>query len=174
MLRQQRRLTLDALAERSGVSRAMLSKIERGENNPTLVVAVKVALGLGITTSELIGVDERREAVMVPRDRRMIFKDGETGFERQLLFPSFEGSRMEFVRHVLPFGVSSGNMPAHQRGAEKYIVVDRGTLRVIVQAAEYLLHEGDALYFECDVTHRFENAGDETCSYYLVIDTRPL
>ena len=170
-LRQRQRLTLDALAERSGVSRAMLSKIERGENNPTLVVVVKVALGLGITTSQLIGVEERREVVLVPKERRMVFRDEETGFERQLLFPTFDGNSIEFVRHVLPPGVVAGDMPAHKRGDEKYIVVERGRLRVVLPCATYLVEEGDALYFECDVTHRFENAGEGTCSYYLVINS---
>ena len=50
-LRTQQGLTLEALAEKSGVSRAMLSKIERGENNPTLVVAAKVASERSITSS---------------------------------------------------------------------------------------------------------------------------
>lgn len=171
-LRRQRRLTLDELAARSGVSRAMLSKIERGENNPTLVVAVKVALGLSVTTSELIGVVERREVVKVPRARRMVFKDPATGFERQVLFPTFEGSGMEFVRHVLPPRVAAGDMPAHRRGSEKYLVVEQGRLRVLIAGEEQLLDEGDALYFECDVPHRFENAGDTTCSYYLLITSR--
>jgi quercetin dioxygenase-like cupin family protein len=151
----------------------MLSKIERGENNPTLVVAVKVALGLGITTSELIGVDARRDVIMVPKQHRMVLKDPKTGFERQLLFPTFEGSNLEFVRHVLPPGATSGDMPAHKRGVEKYIVVAQGTLRVVLQTEEYLVAEEDALYFECDIAHRFENAGEGVCSYYLVINSRP-
>ena len=171
-LRHQQGLTLDALAERSGVSRAMLSKIERGENNPTLVVVVKVALGLGIRTSQLIGVEERREVVLVPKERRMIFRDEESGFERQLLFPTFEGNGIDFVRHVLPPGVTSGDMPAHKRGAEKYVVVEQGRLKVVLPSADYLVDGGDALYFECDVAHRFENAGEGTCSYYLVIASR--
>lgn len=168
-LRRQRHLTLEDMAKRSGVSRAMLSKIERGENNPSLVVAVKVALGLGISTSELIGVEERRRVVKLPKASRLILRDPVTGFERQVLFPTFEGSGMEFVRHVLPPQVSSGDMPAHRRGAEKYLVVDEGTLRVWIAGEEYLLNEGDTLYFECTVAHRFENAGESTCSYYLLI-----
>lgn len=170
-LRQQRRLTLETLAERSGVSRAMLSKIERGENNPTLVVVVKIAMGLGITTSQLIDMDERRDVVLTPRSRRRIFRDAETGFERHLLFPAFEGAGLEFVMHVLPPGITSGDMPAHMRGARKYVVVDGGILRVVLPTAAYALEEGDSLYFECDVEHRFENAGDGICSYYLVIST---
>src|SRR4051812_21714336 len=90
-LRRERGLTLEELAEYSGVSRAMISKVERGEKNPTLVVAAKVAEGLGVTLSELLGVEERREVVVVPRERRMIMRDPETGFERQLLSPTFGG-----------------------------------------------------------------------------------
>src|ERR671916_1472222 len=88
-LRRGRGLTLEELAERSGVSRAMISKVERGEKNPTLVVAAKVAEGLEITLSELLGTEERRETIVIPRERRMMMRDPETGFERQLLSPSF-------------------------------------------------------------------------------------
>src|SRR5829696_4455560 len=83
--RRERGLTLEALAERSGVSRAMISKVERGEKNPTLIVAAKVAEGLGVSLTHLVGIEERREVVMVPRDRRAVMRDPETGFERQLL-----------------------------------------------------------------------------------------
>ena len=56
--------TLDiARGQRSGVSRAMISKLERGEKNPTLVVAAKVAEGLGVTLTRLVGIEERREVV---------------------------------------------------------------------------------------------------------------
>src|ERR687889_1987286 len=88
-LRRRGGLTLEDLAERAGVSRAMISKLERGEKNPTLVVAAKVAEGLGVSLSQLVGVEERREVVVVPRERRMIMRDPGTGFERQLLSPSF-------------------------------------------------------------------------------------
>src|SRR5918998_6775550 len=87
-LRKRRGMTLEALAERSGVSRAMLSKLERGEKNPTLVVAARIAEGFGVTLSGLLGTEERREVIVVPRERRMVMKDPETGFERQLLSPS--------------------------------------------------------------------------------------
>ena len=172
-LRHRQGLTLEDVAARSGVSRAMLSKIERGQNNPTLVVVVKIALGLGLTTSQLISGEERRKVSLTPRERRMVFRDQQTGFERELLFPAFEGSSLEFVRHVLPQGVNSGTMPAHRHGADKYIVVERGTLRIAIQSDEYLLREGDTLYFECDEAHRFENAGEGACSYFMVISAHP-
>jgi transcriptional regulator with XRE-family HTH domain len=171
-LRRERGLTLDLLAQRSGVSRAMISKLERGEKNPTLVVAAKVAEGLGVSLSQLVGVEERREVVVVPRERRMIMRNPETGFERQLLSPSFSGRGIEFIRNVMPEGSSSGEFPPHRRGVEEYIVVENGRLRALLGREAYLMEEGDALYFEADIPHRFDNAGKGECSYYLVIDSK--
>jgi transcriptional regulator with XRE-family HTH domain len=167
-LRRERGWTLEHLAERSGVSRAMISKLERGEKNPTLVVAAKVAEGLGVSLSRLVGIEERRRVVVVPREGRMVMRDPETGFERQLLSPSFGG--LEFIRNVVPEGSTSGEFPPHRRGVEEYVVVEKGRLRVVLDGEEQVLEEGDAAYFEADVAHRFDNAGEGECSYYLVID----
>jgi transcriptional regulator with XRE-family HTH domain len=171
-LRRERGLTLEVLAGRSGVSRAMISKLERGEKNPTLVVAAKVAEGLGVSLSQLVGVEERRQAAVVPKERRMVVRDPDTGFERQLLAPSFGGRGIEFTKNVVPGGSSSGQFPPQRRGVEEYLVVERGRLRAILGEEEYLLEEGDALYFEAEVPHRFDNAGEGECSYYLVIDSK--
>jgi transcriptional regulator with XRE-family HTH domain len=172
ILRRERGLTLKLLAERSGVSRAMISKLERGEKNPTLVVAAKVAEGLGVSLSQLVGVEERGEVVVVPLERRMIMRDPGTGFERQLLSPSFGGRGIEFIWSVVPEGSSSGEFPPHRRGVEEYVVVEKGRLRAVLGGEYYLLEEGDALYFEADISHRFDNAGEGECSYYLVIDSK--
>jgi transcriptional regulator with XRE-family HTH domain len=170
-LRRLKGFTLEVLAERSGVSRAMISKIERGEKNPTLVVAAKIAEGFGITLSQLVGIEERREVIVVPKERRMVMRDPATGFERQLLSPTFGRKGVEFIRNMVPEGSTSGEFPPHKRGVVEYIVVERGSLKAILAEEEYLLEEGDAIYFEADVPHRFENAGDGECSYYLVIDS---
>jgi transcriptional regulator with XRE-family HTH domain len=171
-LRRERGLTLEGLARSSGVSRAMISKLERGEKNPTLVVAAKVAEGLGVSLSQVVGVEERREVVVVRRERRMVMRDPQTGFERQLLSPSFGGRGIEFIRNVVPIGSTSGEFPPHRRGVSEHVVVERGRLRVLLGSDDYFLEGGDALYFEADVAHRFDNAGEGECSYYLVIDSK--
>lgn len=170
-MRRQKGLTLDALAGKSGVSRAMLSKVERGEKNPTLVVAARIAEGFGMTLSQLVGTEERREVIVVPRDRRMVMRDPETGFERQLLSPAFHRRAVEFVRNVIPEGGTSGEFPPHKEGVEEYIVVEKGRLWARLGGEEYLLEEGDAMFFEADLPHHFDNAGEGACSYYLVIDS---
>ena len=171
-MRRERGLTLEVLAGRSGVSRAMISKLERGEKNPTLVVAAKVAEGLEVSLSQLVGVEERREVVVMPKEGRMVMRDPGTGLERQLLSPSLGGRGIEFLRNVVPGGSTSGEFPPHRRGVAEYVVVERGRLRAIIGGEDYLLDEGDALYFEADVPHQFDNVGLGECSYYLIIDAK--
>lgn len=170
-LRREAGLTLEGLAGRSGVSRAMISKLERGEKNPTLVVAARLAEGLGVTLSRLAGAEERREVVVIPRERRMVMRDPETGFERQLLSPTFAGRGVEFVRNVVPEGGTSGEFPPHRKDVQEHVVVEKGELRARLGGEEYRLREGDAIYFEADVPHRFDNVGVGECSYYLVINS---
>jgi transcriptional regulator with XRE-family HTH domain len=171
-LRRRKGLTLEGLAELSGVSRSMLSKVERGEKNPTLVVAAKIAEGLGVTLSRLAGVEERGRVIVVPRNRRTVMRDPRTGFERQLLSAFPFGRGVEFIRSVIPEGSTSGEFPPHRAGVEEHIVVEKGRLRAILGDEEFVLEDGDAVYFEADVAHRFDNAGEGDCSYYLVIDSR--
>lgn len=162
---------MEELAELSGVSRAMISKLERGEKNPTLVIAARLAEGLGVSLSRLAGVEERREVAVVRADARMVLRDPETGFERQSLSPTFAGRGVEFLRNVIPEGSTSGEFPPHRRGVREHLVVEKGDLRAALGGEEYHLREGDALYFEADVPHRFDNAGRGECSYYLVISS---
>ena len=170
-LRKERGLTLEELARVSGVSRAMISKLERGEKNPTLVIAARLAEGLGVSLSRLAGVEERREVVVVPKERRMVLRDPETGFERQSLSPIFAGRGVEFLRNVVPEGSTSGDFPPHRKGVEEHIVVESGQLEATLDGKKYRLREGDALYFAADVPHRFDNVGRGECAYYLVISS---
>lgn len=165
-------MTLEGLSGVSGVSRAMISKLERGEKSPTLVVAAKLAEGLGVSLSQLIGVEEKREIVVIRRDQRQVMRDPETGFERHSLSPSFAGRGVEFVKNVVPEGGSSGDFPPHGEGVEEYVSVEKGRLKARIGAEELLLEEGDSIFFEADVTHRFENVGEGECRYYLVIDSK--
>lgn len=109
-------LTLDELAEGARASRAMLSKLERGEKNPTLVVAARVAEGLSVTLTQLIETEQRSAVVVIPRGGRRVMRDPMTGFERQAISPDTSGRGVEFVYNVVPEGSSSGEFPPHRAG----------------------------------------------------------
>src|SRR5215204_2990416 len=95
--RQRQELTLDALAA-AGISRATLSNLERGEHSPSLTAATNVARALRVSLAELLGDEERRPVVTIPKAERLVFRDPTTGIERQLLSPAFAGRGIEFIR----------------------------------------------------------------------------
>jgi mannose-6-phosphate isomerase-like protein (cupin superfamily) len=117
-------------------------------------------------------LEKEREVVVVPRERRIVMRDPETGFGPQLLSPDVGGRGVEFSRDEIPEGSASGEFPVRRRGVEGHIVVERGSSRAVLGGEEYLLEEGDGLYFEANLPHRFDNAGEGECGYYLVISSR--
>jgi len=170
-LREQADLTLEQVAKLSGVSRAMLSKVERGEKSPTIGVAKHIAHGLGVSFSALVGEEAatRRAFALVRKAERQVFRDPETGFERHLLSPLMAGMSVEVVLHHLPPKASTGQTPPHPTGVSKHVLVSKGRVTVGVDNVETVLEEGDSLYFEADVDHWFENRTSRAAEYYLVI-----
>lgn len=173
-LRKAAALTLDGLAERSGVSRAMLSKVERGEKNPTLAVVTRIARGLGTSLSGLMGAESDAAPVATRRvDQRLSFRDSETGFERHVLSPAHAESGVELLLHVIPPGMSSGWLPTYEGSVEKHLIIQEGRLSVEIGATMHRLAAGDSFYFQIREPYRFVNETDERCSYYCVIVRRP-
>ncbi len=152
----------------------MLSKIERDERNPTVAVACRIAEALNVALSQLLGLAERCEVIVIPKRERKVFRDPRTGFERHLLSPAFPTKGVEFLTNLIPPGQSSGVFPPHRKAVEEYLVVAQGALKAVLDGEEHLLREGDALYFDAAVEHEFVNAGRGRCVYYLVINSSRL
>lgn len=170
-LRARLGLTLAQLSQQSGVSRAMLSTIERGEKSPTLPIIVRIAGGFGMSLSNLLGAEPDPSSVAVIRAaQRLAYRDPETGFERWVLSPAHIDNGLEFVMHRLPPGRSTGVLPAYPAPTEKYLTVGTGTLTVVVDEQSHRLNAGDAMYFEVKAPYRFVNEdASADCTYYMVI-----
>lgn len=173
-LRKAQGLTLAELAQRSGVSVAMLSKIERDERNPTVAVTWGIADGLGVPLSRLLGLDEPREIIVIPRDRRKVFRESHGGFERYVLSPVFPSRGVELLLGVLPRGGRSGVIPAHQKSIDEYVVAARGTVEVRIGDERFVLRQGDAIYYDASREHEFVNLGRGRVELYMVINSSRL
>ncbi|MFP3918652.1 XRE family transcriptional regulator [Lysinibacillus telephonicus] len=171
--RKKQGLTLEELASRSGVSRSMLSMIERGEKNPSIQVASQIAEGLDVTISYLLGEHQSKEVYVIRSEQQLVYKDESTGIERHLLSPSFPSKGVEFILNIIPPKQETGVFPAHKSGVKEYIYVALGKLQIELgnDSETYVLEKGDSIYFEADVTHRFINLSEGECHYYLVIDS---
>jgi transcriptional regulator with XRE-family HTH domain len=97
-LRDARRWSLREAAEKTGVSKSMLSKIERGTASPTATVLGRLAEGFGMSISQFVGGEVRRDdVVLLPREDQPIFRVPTTGFERRSLSPvSHNGRAVDF------------------------------------------------------------------------------
>ncbi|MER2264949.1 helix-turn-helix domain-containing protein [Methylobacterium oxalidis] len=172
--RKDRGLSLEALALLSGVSRSMISKIERAEAVPSTAVLSRLAEALGVTFSRLMAPAAEREVLLIPASRQPILRDEASGFLRRCISPVLPGRGIDWVLNTLPPGASTGEFVAHRRGVSEYIYVLKGRLRATIGERAIVVEEGDSLYFEADAGHAFTNLGTGPCEYFLVIDASRL
>lgn len=169
-LRFDNQWTIQQLATKSAVSRAMISKIERGESSPTTVVLGKLAEALGASISLLIGGRKARSARLLRPHDQPVYRDPKSGFERRSLSPVSRRNGVDVVLVALPAGGSAGPFPSHRGGVEEHLYVIRGRLIATLGGKRFKLEAGDALFFPGAVAHRFDNPGEVQTDYLLVID----
>ena len=170
-LREGMGMSLRDLAGRSGVSAPMLSQVERGETSPTLAVAARIAGGLELSLSQLLRIDEG-EGVTVVRagDRRS--GGGARGHAYEVVTPPLPGQRAEVSVHTLAPGAATGgpdDPPIHETGARETAVVVDGCLRLVCDGVAYDLAAGDAVTFDADLPHHFENPDGGEARFFAVV-----
>jgi transcriptional regulator with XRE-family HTH domain len=167
--RLRRRLSLQALEARTGVSRSMLSEVERGGKAPTVLVLDRIATGLDTSIARLLG-QERQARVIVLRQSEQNTAVDPTGWERRILSPVLPGVEFELMRTTIPPGVDAGDFAPHAAGSREYLAMERGTLRLTIDGTPHTLHAGDSIYYAGDCWHGFANPGRVTCAYYLAME----
>lgn len=168
-LRRQRGLSLEDLKERSGVSRSMISAIERGAKAATVLVLDRIATALDTSLARLLANERPLRVVVLPHDRQSVAHDP-SGWERRILSPVLPGVEFEFMRTTLGPKVDAGVFLPHAAGSREYVAIEQGALRLTLDGHEYLLKAGDSIYYDGDCLHAFANPGYMPCVYYLAMD----
>lgn len=167
-LRTERGLSLERLANLSGVSRAMLGQVELGQSAPTINVLWKMARALDVPFSALITSTQTAGAKVLrgAQAKRLLSSDGT--FQSRALFPFDEPRRVEFYELKLaPKGQEKAD--AHAPGTLENLVVTKGTVEIVAGAQTHRLEAGDAILFEADQAHVYRNAGATDAVMYLVM-----
>ena len=170
-LRDAMALSLRDLAQRSGVSAPMLSQVERGETSPTLSVAERIAGGLDLTLSQLLRLDEGGVVSVVRANERRA-GGASRGHRYEILTPPLPGQRAEVSSHVLAPGAATGgpgDPPMHEPGSRETALVTAGRIKLICDGVPYELDTGDAVTFDADLAHHFENAGPAEARFIAVV-----
>ena len=173
-LRAAHGLSLDRLASKSGVSRSMISLIERGESSPTAVVLEKLASGLGVMLASLF--DAPAAAAHVPsgpvarRDDQPQWQDPASGYCRRNVSPPGVPQPMQIVEVHFPAGgrVAFENGGRDVRVHQQVWVLD-GAIEVTLGVERHRLHEGDCMAMQLDRPTMFHNPTRKAARYAVVI-----
>ncbi|MDK2904114.1 MAG: family transcriptional regulator, regulator of sulfur utilization [Eubacteriaceae bacterium] len=157
LIRKEKGMSMDQVAEQTGVSKSMLGQIERGEANPTVGTLGKIISGLRVDLHELIktpgvGVYE------VNRDKLIPTKEVPGQYTVYTYFPYDKNRLFEIYEMEIEQGAvyQSGG---HGQGTAEYIVVHQGLLLLEVDDTSYEVKEGNAIYFGTSLAHRYINNG---------------
>lgn len=167
-LRTRRGLSLEKLAQISGVSRAMLGQIELGQSAPTINVLWKIARALEVTFSALISARTQSGALVLRSGESKILTSKDRSFSSRALFPFDEPRRVEFYELKLAPGATEDADP-HPPGTSENLVVTAGQLELDCAGDTHRLETGDSILFEADVPHAYRNVGKTEAVMYLVM-----
>ena len=166
-IREKRKLSLDALAKMTGVSKSMLGQIERGDVNPTISTVWKIASGLKISFTELMSRLETEHQILNISDINPLVEDD--GKYRNYPLFSFDANR-RFETYYLELD-SGGSLDAesHPDGTQEFITVFSGTLEITVDGSTLTAGPQSSVRFLADRPHKYTNTAKEMCSISMVI-----
>jgi len=171
-LRQQHNFTLEQLAAASGVSRSMLSQIERGQANPTLAVTFRIAQAFGMSIGELVDDPSARPAIEIVHgdDPNNLFRnDGDCRI--RTLSPMHMEKSIEFYELEISPGASLQSSP-HFDGTRELFTVSSGRAQISAGTTNCDLRVGDSAHYKADLDHTIHNPGKKVLTGYLVVSYR--
>ena len=173
-LRAERGLSLDGLSTKSGVSRSMISLIERGESSPTAVVLEKLAAGLGATLASLFDAPVSLPAVpagpIARREEQPLWQDPESGYVRRNVSPISLPQPMRIVEVRFPAGARVAfESTARDSFVHQQVWVLEGAIDITVGKTRHRLGKGDCLAMQLDGPTMFHNPTRKPTRYAVVI-----
>jgi transcriptional regulator with XRE-family HTH domain len=168
-LRGTRGWSLEALAKASGVSRSMLSQIEREQANPTLAVTLRIARAFGFSLGDLLEMPGATSTVNVIRaeDRTYHYRS-DAGCSLRTLSPLNLEKDVEFYELELKQGAALRSS-AHFEGTREFLTVQKGQVRVDSAGDLETLNRGDSASYRADVPHSISNLGKGDALLFLVV-----
>lgn len=165
-LRTERNLTLGQLSKISGISKAMLSDIEKGNSNPTINTIWKIANGLNVPYTKLME-DIEKEATVV-RKSDSVMQTGETEHYRVYCYFRNTPVRNFELFYVELDAQTSNATIGHSEKAQEYIYIIQGELVLHTETSDYTLSAGDSFVFDSSIDHTYINKQDILLTFMVI------
>ncbi|OIQ32383.1 MAG: XRE family transcriptional regulator [Roseobacter sp. MedPE-SWchi] len=167
-LRQDRGWSLDQLAQISGISRATLSRLEKGEVSPTAESLGQLCTAYALPMSRLMMQVEEAHAPLIPREEQVLWQDPATGFQRRQVSPPAPTLTGEVIEGHLPPDERITYDSPSRPGLEHHLILQQGALRLALSGQTYDLRPGDCLRYHLTGPSEF-SSGAEGARYILVL-----
>lgn len=166
-IRTSRDLTLADAANITGVSKPMLGQIERGQSAPTITTLWKIATGLKVPLSSFLEEQQPEYTVVnIARDAAILEDNGR--MRAYPLFPYDPIKNLEIFFIEFDAGCEHSS-EKHNIGVEEYILVQSGTLQLVLNGQEVILTQNQSIRFKADIPHSYNNPFDTPCTVYNII-----
>ena len=165
--RDDKKLSLERVAELTGVSKTMIGQIERGESSPTITTIWKIVNGLKISFTSLINNPQPATKVILKNEVQVLSED-EGKYRVYPYFPFQDERRFETYSIEIEIGGFLSADP-HGAGTEEFLTVFDGELTVSTNNIEYTMSSGDSIKFKADVPHSYHNSGDTLTRLSMII-----
>ncbi len=167
-LRLKKSMGLVELGKHTGLSAALLSKLERGKLFPTLPTLLRIAMVFSVGLDYFFTDERKRHLVSIVRkSERKRFPERPAATDISYYFESldFKANEKSVSAYLADFeSIAPEKQKAHQHPGFEFVYVLSGTLVLKIGSDEYKLDEGDAIYFDCSVLHTYRRDGKKPCS----------
>ena len=168
-LRAKHDWSLDERAQRCGVSRATLSRLENAEVSPTASVLGRLCAAYSVPMSRLLAMVEKDFEPLVPAGEQPCWEDPETGFRRRKISPPAETLNAEVLECDLPPGTRLAYPDTPRPGLEHHLYMLSGHLTLSVDGQQHRLSKGDCMRYQLHGPSVFETSKSQSAKYILVM-----
>lgn len=161
--------SLDKTAQTTGVSKAMLGQIERGESSPTVATLWKIATGFRVPLTALLETTPPADGVPAKRDAAELRVPAPNeGMTRAVLFPYETRYGFELYELILSPGYESISDP-HETGVVEHVSVIEGEMELLIEGEWQNVAKGQSVRFPADRTHGYRNRTSENAVLHDII-----
>lgn len=168
-IREERNLSQGQLAEMAGLSKVVISLIEKGDSNPTINTIWKLTGALGLPYTSLLEIDSKTPVHVKRIDASELDEDKYHIFS---YYPKNSERNFEVYQMFMESGCDHSSI-GHSSNSYEYLMLTEGEVSIIVNDREYVLEEDDGLYFDASVPHRYINRREKTAKMVLIIQYLP-
>lgn len=166
-IRKSKNMSLDMMAEQTGVSKSMLGQIERGESNPTVTTIGKIVEGIRVSFEELIQTP-LEQVTVVKKGDQILARHMEDNYKLYTYLPYDKRRNFEiYLLEISPKGVYSTG--SHGENTYEYVTVSEGELTLAINDEKYIVNENDSIKFATDREHSYHNNGTKMLYLHVVL-----